>query len=42
MLTWDDIRAIDAIADPLGVVSIYTDRPEETTLTQLWPGCPVL
>lgn len=30
MLTWDDTRAIDAITDPLGVVSIYTDRPEET------------
>ena len=28
MLNWDDIRAIDAIADPLGVLSIYTDRPE--------------
>jgi hypothetical protein len=29
MLTWDDIRAIDAIADPLGVLSIYADRPEQ-------------
>ncbi len=28
MLTWSDIRAIDAIADPLGVVSIYVDRPD--------------
>jgi hypothetical protein len=31
MLTWDDIRAIDAIADPLGVVSIYADRPDDTS-----------
>jgi hypothetical protein len=31
MLTWDDIRAIDAITDPLGVVSIYADRPEDTS-----------
>jgi hypothetical protein len=31
MLTWDDIRAIDAITDPLGVVSIYADRPEESS-----------
>ena len=29
MLTWDDIRAIDAITDPLGVVSIYADRPDD-------------
>jgi Bacterial archaeo-eukaryotic release factor family 10 len=29
MLTWDDIRAIDAIADPLGVLSVYADRPED-------------
>jgi hypothetical protein len=28
MLNWDDIRAIDAIADPLGVLSVYADRPE--------------
>jgi hypothetical protein len=28
MLTWSDIRAIDAIADPLGVVSVYVDRPD--------------
>ncbi len=28
MLTWDDIRAIDAIADPLGVLSVYADRPD--------------
>jgi hypothetical protein len=28
MLTWSDIRAIDAIADPLGVVSVYADRPD--------------
>jgi hypothetical protein len=29
MLTWDDIRTIDAITDPLGVVSIYADRPDD-------------
>ena len=23
-----DIRAIDSIADPLGVLSVYVDRPE--------------
>ena len=28
MLTWSDIRAIDSIADPLGVVSVYVDRPD--------------
>lgn len=28
MLNWDDIRAIDAISDPLGVLSVYADRPE--------------
>jgi len=28
MLTWSDIRAIDAIADPLGVLSVYVDRPD--------------
>ena len=28
MLNWDDIRAIDAIADPLGVLSVYADRPD--------------
>lgn len=28
MLTWSDIRAVDAIADPLGVVSVYVDRPD--------------
>jgi Bacterial archaeo-eukaryotic release factor family 10 len=28
MLTWSDIRAIDAISDPLGVVSVYVDRPD--------------
>jgi hypothetical protein len=28
MLTWDDIRSIDSITDPLGVVSVYVDRPE--------------
>jgi hypothetical protein len=28
MLTWSDIRSIDAIADPLGVVSVYVDRPD--------------
>lgn len=28
MLTWSDIRAIDAIADPLGVLSVYLDRPD--------------
>jgi hypothetical protein len=28
MLTWSDIRAIDSIADPLGVVSAYVDRPD--------------
>jgi hypothetical protein len=28
MLTWSDIRAIDSIADPLGVVSVYIDRPD--------------
>jgi hypothetical protein len=29
MLNWDDIRAIDAIADPLGVLSVYADRPDD-------------
>jgi hypothetical protein len=29
MLTWDDIRSIDTIADPLGVLSVYADRPED-------------
>jgi len=29
MLTWDDIRSIDAIADPQGVLSVYADRPED-------------
>lgn len=29
MLTWDDVRSIDAIADPLGVLSVYADRPED-------------
>ena len=29
MLTWDDIRSIDTISDPLGVLSVYADRPEE-------------
>jgi hypothetical protein len=28
MLTWDDIRSIDEIADPLGVLSVYADRPD--------------
>ena len=28
MLTMSDIRAIDAIADPLGVLSVYVDRPD--------------
>jgi hypothetical protein len=28
MLTWSDIRAIDSIADPLGVLSVYLDRPD--------------
>jgi hypothetical protein len=28
MLTWDDIRAIDSIADPVGVLSVYVDRPD--------------
>jgi hypothetical protein len=27
MLTWSDIRAIDSISDPLGVVSVFVDRP---------------
>ena len=31
MLTWSDIRAIDSIADPLGVVSVYVDRPDHAT-----------
>ena len=30
MLTWDDIRAIDAISDP-SASSIYADRPEESS-----------
>src|SRR5204863_7488412 len=29
MLTWDDLRSIDAISDPLGVLSVYADRPED-------------
>lgn len=29
MLTWDDIRAIDGISDPAGVLSVYADRPED-------------
>ena len=29
MLNWDDIRAIDGISDPVGVLSVYADRPEE-------------
>jgi hypothetical protein len=29
MLTWDDIRSIDAISDSLGVLSVYADRPED-------------
>ena len=28
MLTWSDIRAIDSISDPLGVVSVFVDRPD--------------
>jgi hypothetical protein len=28
MLNWDDIRAIDRITDPAGVLSVYADRPE--------------
>jgi hypothetical protein len=28
MLSWDDIRAIDRITDPAGVLSVYADRPE--------------
>lgn len=31
MLTWSDIRAIDSIADPLGVVSVYVDRPDQAS-----------
>jgi hypothetical protein len=31
MLTFADIRAIDSIADPLGVVSVYIDRPDEAS-----------
>jgi hypothetical protein len=30
MLNWNDIRAVDAIADPLGVLSVYADRPESS------------
>jgi hypothetical protein len=29
MLNWDDIRAIDGISDPAGVLSVYADRPED-------------
>jgi hypothetical protein len=28
MLNWDDIRAIDGIGDPVGVLSVYADPPE--------------
>jgi Bacterial archaeo-eukaryotic release factor family 10 len=29
MLTWNDIRSIDSIDDPLGVLSVYVDRPDQ-------------